>query len=76
MEDTSQHTTSDSIVQQSAENLKTEVVTTLTKKTEIVRSNVNTISLIVGIVVSVIGVSFIIIALKIITLRYRRQNSD
>jgi beta-lactamase regulating signal transducer with metallopeptidase domain len=76
MEDTSQHTTSDSIMQQSAENLKTEVVTTLTKKTEIVRSNVNTISLIVGIVVSVIGVSFIIIALKIITLKYRRQNSD
>ena len=76
MEDTSQHTTSDSIVQQSAENLKTEVVTTLTKKTEIVRSNVNTISLIVGIVVSVIGVSFIIIALKITTLKYRRQNSD
>jgi beta-lactamase regulating signal transducer with metallopeptidase domain len=76
MEDTSQHTTSDSIMQQSAENLKTEVVTTLTKKTEIVRSNVNTISLIVGIVVSVIGVSFIIIALKITTLKYRRQNSD
>ena len=76
MEDTSQHTTSDSIVQQSAENLKTEVVTTLTKKTEIVRSNVNTISLIVGIVVSVIGVSFIIIALKITTLKYRRKNSD
>jgi beta-lactamase regulating signal transducer with metallopeptidase domain len=76
MEDTSQHTTSDSIMQQSAENLKTEVVTTLTKKTEIVRSNVNTISLIVGIVVSVIGVSFIIIALKITTLKYRRKNSD
>ena len=76
MEDTSQHTPSDSIMQQSAENLKTEVVTTLTKKTEIVRSNVNTISLIVGIVVSVIGVSFIIIALKITTLKYRRKNSD
>ena len=76
MEDTSQHTTSDSIMQQSAENLKTEVVTTLTKKTEIVRSNVNTISLIVGIVVSVIGVSYIIIALKITTLKYRRKNSD
>ena len=76
MEATSQHTTSDSIVQQSAENLKTEVVTTSTIKTEIIRSNVNKISLIVGIVVSVIGVSFIIIALKITTLKYRRQNSD
>jgi len=75
-ESTSQHTTTDSIAQQSAENLKTETVTTSTIKTEFVKSNVDKTSLMVGIVVSVIGVLFIIIiVLKIITLKYRRQNS-
>jgi hypothetical protein len=62
IEATSQQTITDSIMQQSAKTFKTEAV--------------DQTSLIVGIVVSVISVSFIIIALKMITLKYRRQNSD